>query len=1505
VSKLVVLRLDGNLQHQGFRVTLTIGEEGNSPVIEVTGNLPPAPELVAKLQYHWLQQYRSLGAPYRIKPRRIIYEGSLKECQKSAVVLRDRLTDWLNYEHFRLIDQRLREALNPDEEIHFLIRTEDRELQKLPWHLWDFFERYPKAEVTLSTLKLDRISKLTKTILNPQVKILAILGHSEGLDLQADRQLLENLPRAETTFLVEQTRREINDQLWEQPWDIIFFAGHSATEGEKGKIYINPEESLSIDELWYALKTAVEKGLKLAIFNSCDGLELALRLNDLQIPQIIVMRDLVPDRVAHTFLKYFLKAYSEGKAFYLAVREARERLQGLEGEFPCASWLPVIYQNSSQVPPTWFQLAGLPPCPYRGLLAFREQEARFFKGRELFTEQLIRQVKKKPLVALIGASGSGKSSVVFAGLIPRLRASTTAQIVAFRPAKSPFAALATALLSELNWQVENTQSAEIQLLTVKLAVQLRHDDMALVRMLESRVQQSNRPLVLVVDQFEELYTISDPEEGQLFLESLLNAVNCLPAFTLILTLRVDFLGRAIAYQPLAKALQDYPPHLLIPMNCFELERAIALPAADMNVRLEEGLTQRLINAVGDRPGRLPLLEFALTKLWSKQKNGRLTHQAYEEIGGVEEALANHAEAVYAHLIDIDRQRAQRIFIQLVRPGEGTEDTRRLATRDEVKEENWDLVKRLADERLVVTDHDNSTGVETVEIVHEALINNWKRLKQWMQVGGEFRRWQEHLRTAMRQWESSEHDDSDLLRGKHLSDAEDWQQKRAEELSNSELVFIQSSLELRDRQIKTEKRRQQRTISGLTIGLILAASLTGIAWLQTRKALISELQAIATSSKALFISHQKLDALVKAIEARQKWQRLGWTDAFTQIQVESALRQAVYGAVEYNRLSGYQDWVWGIAFSPDGQTIASASADKTVKLWKRNGSLLAVLKGHEAAVNAVAFSPDSQMIASASDDRTVKLWQPDGTLLRTIYGHSDRVWGIAFSPDGQTFASASWDRTIKLWKLDGTLLTTLKGHQAAVNAVAFSPDGQKFASVSDDQTVKLWQSDGTLIRTIKGHEAAVYGITFSPDGQTLASASDDKTVKLWQSDGTLIRTIKGHEGAVWGVAFSPDGQTLASASDDQTVKLWNRDGTLLATLNGHNAEVYGVAFSPDGQTIASTSNDRTVKLWQPNSSLLTRLSDHSAEVWGVAFSPNGQTIASASGDNTVKLWHQDGTLIHTLSGHSTTVYRVTFSPDGQTIASASGDKTVKLWHRDGTLLHTLHGHQATVWGVAFSPDSQTIASASDDRTIKLWQRDGTLLRTFNGHSTGVSTVVFSPDGQMIASASDDHTIKLWQRDGTLVRTLPGHGSPVWTIAFSPDGQILASGSDDRTIKLWQRNGTLIRTIDNHDDRVLGVAFSPDGQMLASASGDKTIKLWNLDGTLLATLNGHDDWVYRVAFSPDGQTLASASRDKTLILWNLSRVLNLNELAYACDWVRDYLKTNINVSSSNRYLCNGIK
>lgn len=384
MGKLVVLRLDGELLQQGFWVTLTIKSDGrgssqNSSIshleVERNGYLPANPQLANDLQTHWLKKYRRIGAPYRIKPQEIVYEGSVndrfQECKESAIELQSLFAVWLNSESFRDIDKGLREELDKDEIIRVLIRTADEHLQKLPWHLWDFFTRYPQAELALSATKIIQPKTLPLTPSN-QIRILAILGHSQGINIDADRELLEKLPNTKTVFLVEPNHEAINDQLWQQAWDIIFFAGHSETSGDTGRIYINQTDSLTINELWYALKKAVNGGLKLAIFNSCDGLGLARKLEDLEIPQMIVMRELVPDQVAQEFLKYFLEAFAGGKSLYLAAREARERLHGLESNFPCASWLPVIFQNPAAVPPTWQDLLKpspkcLPIKPWRGL----------------------------------------------------------------------------------------------------------------------------------------------------------------------------------------------------------------------------------------------------------------------------------------------------------------------------------------------------------------------------------------------------------------------------------------------------------------------------------------------------------------------------------------------------------------------------------------------------------------------------------------------------------------------------------------------------------------------------------------------------------------------------------------------------------------------------------------------------------------------------------------------------------------------------------------------------------------------------------------------------------------------------------------------------------------------------------------------------------------------------------------------------------------------------------
>ncbi|MFG6104248.1 CHASE2 domain-containing protein [Leptothoe sp. EHU-05/26/07-4] len=362
-EKLVTLKLEGDIATTGFHVLLEIGEEGARPDIEAIGSLPANPQLLQQLQ-KWQDSYRLLDTPSRIQPVEITYVGSLHTvdaCQQEAKHLDQQFKTWLQSSTFASIDQPLREELSPTDTVRMVMRTTNGHLHHLPWHLWELVDRYPKVEMALGTPTIKRCEDRE----TPQeiVKILAILGDSSGIDVDADRQLLETIPGAEVTFLVEPQRQQITDQLWEQPWDLLFFAGHGRTESGAGTIYINPQESLTLDELKYGLRQAIKQGLQLAIFNACDGLGLASALAPLGLPQMILMREPVPDRVAQTFLKYFLDAFVAGESLYLAARQARERLQGLEDRFPCASWLPIIFQVNPTLPKRWSQLAKADVAP--------------------------------------------------------------------------------------------------------------------------------------------------------------------------------------------------------------------------------------------------------------------------------------------------------------------------------------------------------------------------------------------------------------------------------------------------------------------------------------------------------------------------------------------------------------------------------------------------------------------------------------------------------------------------------------------------------------------------------------------------------------------------------------------------------------------------------------------------------------------------------------------------------------------------------------------------------------------------------------------------------------------------------------------------------------------------------------------------------------------------------------------------------------------------------------
>lgn len=868
-------------------------------------------------------------------------------------------------------------------------------------------------------------------------------------------------------------------------------------------------------------------------------------------------------------------------------------------------------------------------CPYRGLFPFREEDTRFFFGRDIFTQELVNTVQKQSLVAVIGASGSGKSSVVFAGLIPHLRQQGNWLIESFRPKTHPVDELA-AVIVRLREPKETKIQQDID--ARKLAGVLRQEELAHTFLSQILSENEDKRLLMVVDQLEELYTsCSDIKERQLFLNQLLEAAKLVQNFTLLLTLRADFLGYALSDRRFADALQNTDLKLA-PMNREELQQVIARPANKQGVRLEEGLAEGILRAVADSPGNLPLLEFTLTQLWAKQQNRQMTHAAYEAIGGVEKSLANHAEAEFARLNPEEQQQAQQIFVQLVRPGEGTEDTRRLANKNEVGNNNWDLVRRLADARLVVTGRDETAAKETVEIVHETLIREWGRLHGWMESDRSFRTWQELLRSRMRQWENAGQDEGSLLRGVPLAEAENWLKQRRDELSQAEQGFIQQSSALRDRDRQQKERRRKLTLFGLTGGLVVVSILAMVAfWLRWT----AEVEGSGVTALTNFESGAgEIEALVSAMEAGQEVKKMAFwnSNCLQECPATSpllALQKTLDNIHQTNQINTYQRGVNSIRFIKNGkkqeeELIVAGGEDGTVKWWDYQNKKLKTLKNSKLdnnSIKSIDFNEDQTILATGASNGWVKLWDVS------------KMWN--FLSANQNWSPPSIISIHHQCEIEKSDLAK-EDDKCSVNNVRFLPKINLLATTGDDGYVRLWTLQGKIFKTIPAHSSRIKSLNANPyNNQQFATAGEDGLAKLWDINQTEpIAIFKGHQckvkdtkkcsvNSVW---FHPKEKQLATAGDDGTVRLWDFSGKELAEkkFEAHHTGVEAVRISKDG-LIATSASDGKVWLWKDfNRTLEAQFKGHQGSVVSTRFNTKGDTLATAGKDDgTVRFWAVPG------------------------------------------------------------------------------------------------------------------------------------------------------------------------------------------------------------------------------------------------------------------------------------------
>jgi WD40 repeat protein/DNA-binding SARP family transcriptional activator len=1237
-----------------------------------------------------------------------------------------------------------------------------------------------------------------------------------------------------------------------------------------------------------------------------------------QTTRDLVMQDLPPGITIKDLGEHRLKDMKCPTPIYQLV------IDGLQADFP-----PLKMKFTGSEVPT----PGDPP--YKGLQYFDEADSDLFFGRELLTAKLVRRLGDADaqfLSVVIGASGSGKSSLVRAGLIPALKrgstlsdgtkppqGSTDWQVHILTPTANPLEALATELM----------RHSDSIATTARLINDLTQDPRSLALFLSRARHSVPRHTILVVDQFEELFTLCRDEfEREAFIDNLLNLVSPGQSnTTLIVTLRADFYAHLAHYPELREAVAQQQEYIG-PMTAEELRLAIEEPAKRGHWEFEPGLVDLILRDVGDEPGALPLLSHALLETWKRRSGHTLTLKGYADAGGVHGAIAHTAESMYQNLLPEEQTIARDIFLRLTELGEGTEDTRRRTSFDELMSsaENADEVRAvlniLAHARLVTLSENSA------EVAHEALIREWPTLREWLTHDREGLRLHRHLTEAAYEWELLGRDSGALYRGAHLSQAREWAALHPNALNMGEREFLAASInqEQHEQQEREDQQRRElaaarelaetqrhsasrlrirnrviTTVGSIALILALVAGLFGVQSnrnLNVAKA--ANIQAIsnAATAEANFqqAESQRLGAegvaLAQSDDGNPEIAALlgirGLQTTYSP-QADAALQQAVprlYTQRIFERADGP---IVYLAISPDGKTLFTTD----MKLRDANsGHVIYNLlpRANKVWALGVAFSPDGRLALSGHFDNTAKLWNVQtGKLVHVFTGHTDRVTSVVFSPDGKSVLTGSFDRTARLWDTTtGQVVRVFSGHIDGIQSVAFSPNGSQILTGCNDGTARLWEvSTGKRLLIFRGRKPEpINTVAFSPDGTQILTGFGDSSVILWDvSTAQELRQLEGHKGGLQSVTFSSDGKWVLTASTDHTARLWDAaTGMLSRIFSGHTDVVGAAVFAPDGQSIYTGSWDRTIRKWtlRPDERTFTYAYPN---LQGFSFfSADGKSIYSLSFEaKLARLTNaQSGRELARFTGHKDLISSIGISDDRRYVLTNSYDNSARLWDAlTGQELQVFKG----VGSPFLSPDGKLVFAYDGYKTARAWDTaTGEFLQDFDLNYSSLWLAVISPDNKFVlTSEGGSFSFEMWDiQSGKLMHSFDLSSSKSWveSLAVSPNGNYLlasfSGGALDKTVVLWDAfTYEQVRTFD-HPDTVIGT-FSSNGQFVWTSSADGKVRQWEVGtGQLVRVFTGPHGFA-SIHLSPDDKFVLIGYEDQTVHLYDVDYHASIR---YAC-------------------------